>query len=248
MGARLGQHFLLHARIAERIADSAGLSLQDTVLEVGPGKGILTRALLARAGRVVAVEADAQLAQELRTTFAPDIAAGRLALVEGDIRRFDTRTLEGEYRVVANIPYYLTGELFRHFLEAARQPASMTLLIQKEVAERVARSKKESILSLSVKAYGAPKYEFTVPRGAFLPVPKVDSAVLSIRDISRKHFQSAVAEQRFFALIHAGFAHKRKLLRGNLAALSVALPPSIPTHARAEEVPLARWLELAHTI
>jgi 16S rRNA (adenine1518-N6/adenine1519-N6)-dimethyltransferase len=117
----------------------------------------------------------------------------------------------------------------------------MTLLVQKEVAERIARSKKESILSLSVKAYGTPKYEFTVKRGAFNPAPKVDSAVLTIRDISRKNFVTKSEEEKFFALVHAGFAHKRKFVRKNLveAGLSVG---DIPEKSRAEDLSLEVWL------
>jgi 16S rRNA (adenine1518-N6/adenine1519-N6)-dimethyltransferase len=130
--------------------------------------------------------------------------------------------------------------------------------VQKEVAERIARSKKESILSLSVKAYGTPKYEFTVPRGAFRPAPNVDSAVLSIRGISRKNFPSITAEEKFFALLHAGFAHKRKLARNNLAEAGFipaktaeGSSPDAPLRgafrekARAEDIPLAEWLALS---
>jgi len=123
------------------------------------------------------------------------------------------------------------------------------------VAERVARSKKpysakatkgkESILSLSVKAYGTPRYEFTVPRGAFVPAPKVDSAVLSIRDISKSRFADTTAEARFFELIHAGFAHKRKLLAGNIKGVGVILPEKL-SKKRAEDLSLADWLTLIH--
>jgi 16S rRNA (adenine1518-N6/adenine1519-N6)-dimethyltransferase len=120
----------------------------------------------------------------------------------------------------------------------------MTLLVQKEVADRiVARDGKESILSLSVKAYGTPKREFLVPRGAFKPAPNVDSAVLTIRGISRKNFSTKVEEERFFALIHAGFAHKRKFVRKNL--VEVGLPQGdIPPKARAEDLSLSTWLAL----
>ena len=241
----LGQHFLMHARIAERIAHVANLPLDATVLEIGPGTGILTRELLKRAKKVVAVEADGELYERLKTNFASDITSDKLELVHEDIRTFDLKHLPHPYIVVANIPYYLTGELFRMFLEAENQPSSMTFLVQKEVAERIARDKKGSILSLSVKAYGMPKYEFSVPRGAFRPAPKVDSAVLSIRDISRKNFPSREAEKRFFRLLHVGFAHKRKFLRSNLSA--EGLPTGgIPEKARAEDVSLQTWLSLAH--
>ena len=129
----------------------------------------------------------------------------------------------------------------------------MTLLVQKEVAERIARSKKESILSLSVKAYGEPKYLKTVPRGAFAPAPKVDSAILAVQNISRKNFKNKQQEERFFEIVRAGFAQKRKLLarnvekvfgKGSAEALQKA---GIPPSARAEDVPLEAWLALAKT-
>ena len=120
----------------------------------------------------------------------------------------------------------------------------MTLLVQKEVAERVARAKKESVLSLSIKAYGVPRYVFTVPRGAFTPAPKVDSAVLAIREISRANFSNKKEEERFFALIHAGFAHKRKYLRSNLVTAGFDAG-TVPEKARAEDMALADWLTLS---
>ncbi|MEK7554099.1 MAG: 16S rRNA (adenine(1518)-N(6)/adenine(1519)-N(6))-dimethyltransferase RsmA, partial [Patescibacteria group bacterium] len=203
----LGQNFLMHARIAERIALVAELKPDDTVLEIGPGTGILTRELLKLASKVIAIEADGKLFEELKTDFVDEIRDGKLKLIHGDIRTFDISSLPKNYSLVANIPYYLTGEIFRMFLSAENQPSAMTLLVQKEVADRiVARDKKESILSLSVKAYGDPKREFLVPRGAFKPAPKVDSAVLTVRDISRRNFHTRAEERRFFALIHAGFA------------------------------------------
>ena len=249
----LGQNFLMHARIAERIVMVADLKPDSVVLEIGPGTGMLTRALLQRAGRVIAVETDYELYKKLKLDFAKNIADGRLELIHGDIRdwnfgmylnsRYSVKDGTCDYKLVANIPYYLTGEIFRMFLGADKQPSSMTLLVQKEVAERIARAKKESILSLSVKAYGEPKYEFTVPRGAFKPAPNVDSAVLTICGISRINFTTQEEERRFFALLHAGFAHKRKYVRKNL--LEVGLPSGdIPEKARAEDMPLSDWLAL----
>jgi 16S rRNA (adenine1518-N6/adenine1519-N6)-dimethyltransferase len=240
----LGQNFLMHARIAERIVLVADISSTDTVLEIGPGTGMLTRELLKLAKKVIAIEADQELFSTLQETFAEEIAEGKLQLLHADIRTFDPSTIEDDYKLVANIPYYLTGEIFRMFLSAAHQPRSMTLLVQKEVAVRIAREKKESILSLSVKAYGTPKYEFTVPRGAFKPAPNVDSAVLTIRDISRTNFASPGKEARFFDYLHAGFAHKRKYLSSNLGAAGLSAG-SIPLKARAEDLTLADWLGLA---
>lgn len=249
----LGQNFLMHARIAERIANVAELAPHAIVLEIGPGTGMLTRALLARAGRVIAVEADQTLFKKLKAGFAREITTGRLELIYGDIRNYPLHTAiarNSGYQIVANIPYYLTGEILRMFLEADNQPSAMTLLVQKEVAERVARSKKESILSLSVKAYSTPTYEFTVPRGAFRPAPNVDSAVLSIRNISKKNFASRDDEWRFFALIRAGFAHKRKHVAKNLAEAALSSREAlwaagVSEGARAEDLLLSVWLALS---
>lgn len=250
----LGQNFLMHARIAERIALTAKLAPDAVVLEIGPGTGMLTRELLKRAKNVIAIEADHELFEKLKVDFANEIANGRLELIPGDIRTFDIGALPSGYALVANIPYYLTGEIFRMFLEAENQPSRMTLLVQKEVADRVVgnpersrgtRDGKESILSLSVNAYGEPRREFLVPRGAFRPAPNVDSAVLTISNISRRHFATAEEERRFFALLHAGFAHKRKYVRKNLEEAGFSAG-DIPEKARAEDLRLSVWLDLMH--
>jgi len=239
----LGQNFLMHARIAARIAQNAGLTKKSIVFEIGPGTGMLTRELLPQARKVIALEADHELVEKLREDFSGEVAEGRLELRSGDVRAFDPAELPRGYALVANIPYYLTGEIIRLFLETRNQPTSMTLLVQKEVAERIARAKKESILSLSVKAYGEPKYLFTVPRGAFVPAPNVDSAVLTITNISRKNFSTPACEKKFFNLIHAGFAHKRKYVRNNLTDAGFTAG-DIPEKARAEDLTLTDWLGL----
>jgi 16S rRNA (adenine1518-N6/adenine1519-N6)-dimethyltransferase len=232
-------------------------------LKSGPARACSPRHLLAHAKRVIAVEADRALASALREKFAQEIARGRLELIEGDIRalpisiRADAEgalVLPRGYHVVANIPYYITGELLRYFLSATRKPASMTLLVQKEVAERIARAKKESLLSIAIKIYGAPKYLFTVPRGAFTPAPKVDSAVLQISSI-HSPFENKGLESRFFEVLRAGFAHKRKLLARNLEAVAAKghiqtafTALSIPPKSRAEELSSKTWGELARAI
>lgn len=249
----LGQNFLMHQKTADRIADVGITSSEETVLEIGPGTGMLTRALLARAKHVVAVETDRALIPHLEETFREEVEQKRFTLIEGDVRHFDTTTL-GTYTLVANIPYYITGEIIRTFLSGKNKPSSMTLLVQKEVAERIVRSKKESLLSLSVKAYGTPYYRFTVPRGAFIPAPNVDSAVLSITDIHNP-FSTTEEEKRFFDVLHAGFAHKRKLLVRNLEAIALQKDVQeafstlhIPEKARAEDISLPVWLSLARTL
>lgn len=251
----LGQNFLMHRQTGERIVLAANLPEDATVLEIGPGTGMLTRELLKRAGRVVAVEADGTLVEELSETFASEIGQGRLELIHADIRAFDAEAISGDYHLVANIPYYITGEIIRQFLTSAHQPRSMTLLVQKEVAERIARAKKESLLSLSVKVYGVPAYCFTVPRGAFIPAPNVDSAVLRIGDISRMSFSSGEEEARFFEVIRAGFSHKRKRLAKNLEeywpkeAVKAAFETAgLSENIRSEELSLDAWLLLARRL
>ncbi len=247
----LGQNFLMHAQTAERTVAAAGVTDTDTVLEIGPGTGMLTRALLEKAGKVIAVEADHTLVEGLLETFAHHIATGKLVIISGDVRSFDTNTVRGDYKLVANIPYYITGEIIRQFLTTDHKPTSMTLLVQKEVAVRIAREKKESLLSLSVKAFGTPKYCFTVPRGAFRPAPNVDSAVLSIEHICSDAFTSPAAEQAFFEILRAGFSQKRKRLAKNLEQLYA---PTTIAHAftaldlspntRSEDLGVETWRAL----
>jgi 16S rRNA (adenine1518-N6/adenine1519-N6)-dimethyltransferase len=252
----LGQNFLMHAQTAERIAGVARLPEDATVLEIGPGTGMLTKALLAQAGKVLAIEADDALAEELPKRFPAEAQEGTLETIHADIREFDTRSIKGNYHVVANIPYYITGEIIRQFLTAPHKPVSMTLLVQKEVAERIARNRgKGSLLSLSVEAYGTPEYCFTVPRGAFRPAPSVDSAVLSIRKISGQNFTSPAAEAHFFTVLRTGFAHKRKKLAKNLEQLASAhqvqeafSSAGLDLNIRPEDVSLAEWLALSRSL
>lgn len=256
-GAKLGQHFLTSRVIAKTIAEASGAQKGATVLEVGPGKGILTQELLALGARVVAVEKDPEMVAVLNETFPQEIQSGVLTIVEDDARTFlatdFSKLIPGAYTVAANIPYYITGELIRLFLTAKKQPSTIALLIQKEVAERIARSKKESLLSLSVKAYGTPHYVKTVKAGSFNPPPSIDSAILSITNISHKSFRN-ISEEDFFILLHAGFGQKRKTLMGNvkkegrenLETLWETL--SLDKNIRAEDVPLETWLALTRAL
>jgi 16S rRNA (adenine1518-N6/adenine1519-N6)-dimethyltransferase len=251
----LGQHLLTNASIARAVGEAAGVGEGDAVLEIGPGRGMLTRELLALGARVIAVEKDPGMVAAMREIFPEEIASRRLVLIEGDAReeRPDAVFPKGRYKVAANIPYYITGELLRECLSAGNQPSDAAFLVQKEVAERIARSKKESILSLSVKAYGAPKYVRTVAKGNFNPPPSVDSAILAVRDISREHFKT-VSEKIFFKTVKAGFAQKRKTLGGNLKkafgerGVSALAAAGIAANTRAEDVPLQEWLALAEAL
>ncbi len=249
----LGQNFLNSARVAKDIANAGIDSLEDIVLEIGPGKGILTQELLTKAKKVYAVEKDERLIVFLKKKFEDEIKNGKLILIQDDILNFDlTRyTLHAtRYTLVANIPYYITGEVLRKFLSGSSQPKTMVLMLQKEVAERiVARDKKESILSLSVKVYGTPRIIKKVPARYFNPVPKVDSAILTIKNISKANFTNQAEEDSFFKIIKSGFAHRRKFAIRNLEHLFINKDIldsfsacKIDQKARAENISLSKWL------
>lgn len=253
----LGQHFLNNPHIPRRMADAAAIQKGDTVVEVGPGTGVLTRELLKRGAHVLALEADERAIHALQDTFSDEITAQKLTIFHTDVRTFDLSTLTVEdraYKVVANIPYYLSGKLFRDFLTAATQPSCLVFLVQKEVARRIARDPKESLLSLSVKAFGTPRYVGTVSRGNFSPPPQVDSAIIAIDAISRKNF-TELDEAWFFELLHLGFAAKRKQLVGNLTQafdrellLHTFSTIGLEANVRGEDLDINTWLTLARTL
>ncbi len=234
----LGQNFLKSQAALRTIALAGEIKPGDTVLEIGPGKGALTEKLLEKAGRVIAVEKDRELCAYLREKFAGE---KKLELLEGDILDFEPK---GKYKIIANIPYNITGAILKRFLTMDNQPERMILLVQKEVAQRIlARDGKESVLSVSVKAYGEPKMILKVPARFFSPAPKVDSAVICVENISRKLFkENKIDEKRFWEVVRLGFSHKRKKLSGNLRGL---LPAGSPlSDKRAEDLALSDWITL----
>ena len=250
----LGQNFLNSKTVARDIVRAAELLPADTVLEIGPGKGFLTSGLLESGACVIAVEKDDRMIPLLSEKFAEEIKKKQLTLIHGDIIELGIKPLglPPHYKLVANIPYYLTGLIIRTFLEALEKPERMILMLQKEVAQRiVASDKKESILSIAVKAYGTPKMVKKVPARYFTPAPKVDSAILAILNISGKNFVDEISEKRFFEILRTGFAHKRKFLAGNLKELfdsqtvAILQNAAVPLNARAEDLTLKQWLTLA---
>jgi len=254
MTTKLGQHFLSSHGALRTICAEGAFKEGDSILEIGPGKGVLTRALLESGAVVVAIEKDTTLVQLLKESFASYIAEGKLTLIEDDIRNINPDVFCREpYTLIANIPYYITGEIIRTFLSCICKPKRMVLLIQKEVAERIIeRGGKRSLLSLSVQVYGKPAYIKTVPRGSFNPPPRVDSAILTISDISNNFFEG-FSENFFFSVIHAGFGQKRKQLATNLAqkfnkekkdieALLVGC--GLTASVRAEDVSLILWKDI----
>jgi len=250
----LGQNFL-HSKTALRAMVSAGDPKgDDIILEIGPGKGALTKHLLPFVAKVITIEKDGRLPETLKETFLQEIEQGKLEIIEGDVLAFNPDALafyDLPYKIIANIPYYITGAIIRKFLSAKRQPSLMVLMVQKEVGRRiVARDKKESILSLSVKAYGTPRYIMTVKKESFRPEPKVDSAILLIEDISKDFFVD-FSEEEFFTLVKQAFRSKRKTLRNNLKSVfgkdteSILRLSGIDPNRRAEDITLHEWRTLS---
>ncbi len=259
----LGQNFLKSRGAVKNIVISGDIKDGDMVLEIGPGKGVLTEALLATPAKVIAVEKDNRLIPVLEKKFEKEIQEKKLILLHGDILETPIEDIikGGEYKVIANIPYYITGALFRLFLENENPPSRMVVLVQKEVAQRiVAKDKKESLLSLSIKAYGKPKIIDKVSKKMFSPQPKVDSAILLVSDINKSFFstqnrsvsdEQSLSEQEFFKLLRAGFSQKRKKLIRNLEAVAqkenlerIFLENKLDPNSRAEDLSLEQWRNL----
>lgn len=252
----LGQHFLNSPQIVDDIVSAGKIEQSDTIVEIGPGEGVLTEKLLETGANITAIEKDDRLIPVLQKKFAREISTRKLNLIHADILDVGiTHITNSKYKLIANIPYYITGQIIRMFLESDAQPSSMTLLIQKEVADRiVAKDEKESLLSLSVKIYGEPKLVRFVGRGAFTPQPNVDSAVISIDNISKSKLDG-VDEKLFFKIIHAGFAHKRKQLLPNLSniyekslILEILKQCSINEKIRAEDLKISEWVSICKKI
>jgi len=214
----LGQNFLSDTSILSRIISAADLSPEDTVVEIGPGPGRMTRLLAERAKRLIAIELDRALYERLKGDF---IAYGNVEIIHGDVLRYPFETLE-TFKVVANIPYYITTPIIFRLLQAKGHLRSMTLTIQKEVAERIVAQpggKDYGVLSISTQYYAVPELKFIIPREAFWPVPKVDSAVLHMK--ARKEPAVFVSDEAvFFRVVKTAFSQRRKTLSNSLKSLS----------------------------
>lgn len=262
---KFGQNFLTDARVLASIAEAAEINPNDTVVEVGPGLGHLTRALAARAGRVIAIELDRGLANKLQDDFA---GAANVAIVQGDflsappvewIRQVtkEAGVLPASFKVVANVPYYITSAILRHLLEAEIKPSVIVLTVQKEVAQRiVAQPPQMSLLAVSAQIFSRPRLVRTIAAGAFYPRPKVDSAVVRLDVYSNPAFAS-IRPQDFFRVVRAGFGERRKQLR-NALAHNLKLAPERVTAAlerahiapirRAETLNIAEWIDLCKVL
>ena len=249
----LGQHFLIDEEVLKRITSAAELDPADIVIEVGPGLGILTGELAQQAGGVIAIELDDKLAALLKQTMA---SFNNITVINGDVLKIEPADLITEpkagYKVVANLPYYITSPVLRHFLEASAKPKVMVVMVQKEVAEAItAKPGEMSLLSVSVQFYGEPRIMGYVPAKCFYPAPKVDSAILRIALYPQPRV--AVDEASFFALVRAGFTAPRKQILNSLAqglgvpkteVLSLLERADIVSQRRAETLTLEEWARL----
>ncbi|MDI6778099.1 MAG: 16S rRNA (adenine(1518)-N(6)/adenine(1519)-N(6))-dimethyltransferase RsmA [Patescibacteria group bacterium] len=250
----LGQNFLINESIAEKIVSSANIK-NANVLEIGPGKGILTKYLAEHAGKVLAIEVDPHIAKFCDSKIKQWGAEKKIEIIKGDVLKINLPKLVEEnnfhnYKVVANLPYYITSKIIRLLLETKYPQSEMILMVQKEVGERIcALDGKESLLSISVKFYAEPELLFEVSRENFKPAPEVDSAVIRIK---RKKLIPDVNTKRFFSLVRAGFSAKRKILVNNLrnlghprAKLSVIFRKAgLEPGVRAERLGVEEWVRL----
>lgn len=249
----LGQHWLHDEATLDGICDLADVNAHDTILEIGPGLGTLTRKLANRASRVVAVEFDPQLARELPGR----VHAINLEVVHQDILSFDLTALPAGYKVVANVPYYITSKIVQLLMTAQNKPERAVLLVQKEVAQRLAaRPGDMSILGVSAQLYADVSLGSEVPAYLFTPPPKVDSQVVLLQTRQQPLFPS-LDEKKFFTVVRAGFSAKRKKLRSSLAgglgieksdAETQLRRAGIDPNARAESLTLENWAALAESL
>lgn len=252
---RLGQHLLQDPAVADRIVKSADIRTQDVVLEIGPGRGILTERLVPRAGKVVAVEVDPEFCAALRETF-PD--PGNLEIVQKDILKFDFSGLDGRFKVVSNLPYSISVAVFLRLLKEADRIDTMVLMFQKEVADRLtAEPGNKTIGSLSHAAwyYFHLKPLFQVPKTAFKPVPQVGSSVLKITPWEKRPIE-VENEEFLFRVIRAGFDHRRKTLLNNLSHFfsnrpgieKILIEEKLDPRIRAEQLRLTDFARISEKI
>lgn len=247
-----GQNFLVNESIVDKIIKAAKVSDRDTVLEVGPGLGVLTESLVAKAKRVVAVELDRKVLELLQANFVNN---QDFELVAGDILKINLNSLKLAnfgYKLISNLPYNITSHFLRVVLENSQnKPKEMILMLQKEVAERiVAKAGEMSVLSVMVQFYSDPELLFTVPKNDFWPEPEVDSAVILFK-IKQK--LPNIDQKKFFQLVKIGFSSKRKQLQNNLAAglklkneevKNILSGAGFDPLVRAEDLSLDDWLKL----
>lgn len=249
----LGQHWLKDREVLQHIADCADITQDDTVLEIGPGLGTLTSVLLSRAQKVVAVEFDSKLAQKLPAQFP----GKNLEVINQDILSFDLSTLPKDYKVVANVPYYITSKIIQALMTSTNKPSTTVLLIQKEVAERLAAKVGDmSILAISAQVYANVSLGDVVSAELFTPPPKVDSQVVILK--TRPESVVPEADQKdFFRVVKAGFSAKRKKILSSLSGglgmnkedtRILLVKCHINPDLRAQDLSIEQWKDLGENV
>ena len=251
----MGQNFLINNSVLQHIITAADLTPEDTVLEIGPGLGVLTRALAQKVKKVIAIEKDRSMIKILQETLKD---YRNVEIIHEDALVYQNTLTK--YKIVANIPYYLTSALIRKFLEEAHRPDCIVLLIQKEVAQRIcAKPPKLNLLGVSVQFYANPKIITSVSKECFWPAPNVDSSVIKISPITR---DNAPASEMFFQVVKAGFSHPRKQLVNNLCILkskngvtldkytvsSWLMANNLLPEQRAQTLSIDQWILLTKTL
>jgi len=248
LNKRLGQHFLIDENILNLIVEAAEIKESDHIVEIGPGIGILTAELLKKAEKVTAIELDKRMIPLLQEFTNQKLKTkNQLTIICQNALK--TPLPEDSYKIVANIPYHITSPLLRHaFLESENYPKSMTLLIQKEVAEKICSEKDRGMLTILVNLFGKPKIVTKVSPEAFLPPPKVDSAVLHIECFERPLAEKPILEQ-IFKLTKLAFGQKRKMIKKTLGLFPPGgerlLALGIDEKRRPQELSTQEWVELA---
>lgn len=246
---QLGQHWLYDVSTLQAMCDIAQVGPEDVVLEIGPGLGTLTKMLVTRAKRVIAVEFDAQLAAQLSTR----VKAANLVVKNQDVLKFDLTVLPTNYKVIANVPYYITSKITRMLLESTNPPISSTLLVQKEVAQRMAAKPGDmSILAVAAQFFAEVTLGQVVPAELFTPPPQVDSQITNLKRREEPLF--AIDTKLYFKVVRAGFSEKRKKVRNSLsgglqlqktAIEDLLNQADVGQDVRAEELSLQQWYKIA---
>lgn len=255
----LGQNFLHDNNIIRKMIISSNVNSNDVILEIGPGLGTITEALAKTSKRVIAIEADKRIGHWLAESFKERGIKNVDIIVDDAIEQIKNerselwKSLPKSYKVVANIPYYLTSYIIRLLLESDKKPTTITLMIQKEVAERICDKKTHSLLSISVAFYADAKIDFIVSKNCFHPRPKIDSAIISLTPKKTDYTKEFIRD--FFLVLRTGFSSPRKQILKNLTAIGdreklekVLATSGIENNRRAETLSLENWMEIAKNI
>jgi len=244
---RLGQNFLIDKNVVKKVIKAAGLHSKDIVLEVGPGIGALTKEIAKKAGKIITVEKDSRMVEILRDNLK---GFKNIEIINKDILKYNFQ-FSKKYKIVANLPFYITAPVIRRFLESKYPPEEMVLMVQKEVAQRIcSKSPKMNILAVSIQFYAKPKIISYISKKSFWPCPRVDSAIIKI--VPQKKYKD-IDIDLFFKVVKAGFAHPRKQLANNLSKMlkldkkeisSLLLKNDVQPTQRAETLTINNWIKL----